>query len=170
MEYYSSSLRGIFEEGIDLSRIEKYVADLLDGIEAAHNLGIVHRDIKPENILSDDRTGNLVIADFGIARFSEEDLFEAVKTKDTTRLANFKYSAPEQREPKLNELVDSRTDIFAIGLIMNEMFTKEIPQGAGYATIGQVQKDCAYLDAVVEKMIQQNQNERMNALRKSRMT
>ena len=160
MEYYRKSLRDRIDDGIDLSEIEKHIADLLDGIEAAHELGIVHRDVKPENVLFDKTNRNLIIADFGIGRFTEEDLFVAIKTKDTTRLANFKYSAPEQREPSMNKVVDSKADIFAIGLIINEMFTGEIPQGAGYKVIGQVEKNYAYLDAVIEKMIQQDRSER----------
>ena len=49
---------------------------------------VVHRDVKPENVLYDHRTDRLLIADFGVADFKEEDLFTAVESKDQ-RLRTF---------------------------------------------------------------------------------
>ncbi len=164
MRYYRKSLRDLLNEGDFSVKIDKYIANLLDGVEAAHKLGIVHRDIKPENILYDERNDNLIIADFGVAMFSEEELYIAVRTKNTTRLANFRYSAPEQRDPSKSGLVDQRADIFSIGLVVNEMFTRDTPQGVGFKTISQIDEDHSYLDEIIERMIQHIPEERYQAI------
>jgi serine/threonine protein kinase len=104
----------------------------------------------------------LLIADFGIARFEEEDLFTAIETKDTARLANFQYAAPEQRG-RGNE-VDNRTDIYALGLILNEMFTNEVPYGTGYKTIESRVPDYQYLDSLVTEMLRQSPLERPSSI------
>lgn len=135
-------------------------AQVLDGVEAAHKLDVWHRDLKPENILWDG--SSLVIADFGIAHFEEEAIYTAVETKVASRMANFMYSAPEQRARGAS--VDRRADVFSLGLILNEMFTHEVPQGAGYRTIGSVAPNFAYLDPIVERMIQSSAERRYQSI------
>ena len=97
MPLYSGSLRTLLETGITPSQVLPYFAQLLDGTEAAHLRKVVHRDLKPENILFDQAADNLLLADFGIARFEEDELYTAVETTDRARCANFHYAAPEQR-------------------------------------------------------------------------
>ena len=162
MPYYKKSLRNLMQEGIKAQDTEKYISDIIDGVEAAHKLKIVHRDLKPENILYDEQNRSLLIADFGIARFGEDNLYTAIETKDSTRLANFRYSAPEQRDPSRYSSVNEKSDIYAIGLIINEMFTGDVPQGVGYKTIWNLYPDYAFLDDIVEKMIRQNPEDRFN--------
>lgn len=127
---------------------------VLDGVDAAHQQQVVHRDLKPENILANDSTA-LVIADFGIAEFEEEELYTAVETKDGARLVNFQYAAPEQRTR--GEKLDKRADIYALGLILNELFTTQLAHGTNYKTIASVTSDYPYLDALVERMLQKHQ-------------
>ncbi|MGD0707192.1 MAG: serine/threonine-protein kinase [Anaerolineaceae bacterium] len=162
MPFYDSSLRNLINNGIKPEIIIRLFSQLLDGMEAAHLQDIVHRDIKPENILYKTTDTQLVLADFGIARFTEDELYTAVETKAQDRLANFQYAAPEQRVRGRN--IDNRADIFAIGLILNEMFTHEIPQGTGYKTISSVSSEYTYLDEIVERMIRQNPEERFNSI------
>lgn len=153
MTLYDGSLRTLMKSGIDPEKVMPYFGQMLNAVEAAHLLGVVHRDIKPENFLHNGRTDQLVLADFGIAHFLQEDLYTAVETKAGERLANFQYSAPEQRVR--GQSVDHRADIYALGLVLNEMFTGHIPQGTDYASIGSIKNDYQYLDALVAKMIQQ---------------
>jgi Protein kinase domain len=153
MPIYRKTLRTLMDEGIPADDVLPAFIQMLDGVEAAHLDSVIHRDLKPENILFDVENKTLVIADFGIASFKEMDLYTAVETNDGERLANFQYSAPEQRHRGRN--VDHRTDIFALGLILNEMFTSQVPQGTGYKLISAVSPHYAYLDKVVEEMIQQ---------------
>jgi serine/threonine protein kinase len=87
---------------------------ILDGVEAAHKMGITHRDIKGKNVLVNKNGSEVVVADFGIARFVAQQIQdEAALSRPGERLANFEYAAPEQliRGQEANEA----TDIFALG-------------------------------------------------------
>ncbi len=151
MPLYDYSLRKIVGK-VEPKLTFELFAKLLDGVEAAHKLGVVHRDIKPENILISNNGKNLVVADFGIARFEEEELFTAVETKDSSRLANFQYAAPEQRTRGKD--VDHRADIYALGLMLNELFTSELAHGINFKKIKSVSSEYEYLDLIVDKMLQ----------------
>jgi serine/threonine protein kinase len=135
---------------------------VLHGVEAAHLSGVVHRDLKPENILCSDDLSNVVVADFGIARFDDEEYYTAVETKAADRLANFKYRAPEQMERR--GVISPRTDIFSLGLILNEFFTSRIPAGTGYKSIKDVAEEYAYLDPIVARMIDQEPERRFSSI------
>ena len=135
---------------------------IIDGVEAAHKSGVFHRDLKPENILSNDAITDLVVADFGIARFEEEEIYTAVETKEGTRLANFQYAAPEQRTR--GQTVDKRADIYALGLILNELFTGQLALGTNFKTITSVTSDYPYLDSLVDRMLQQNPDHRFQSI------
>jgi serine/threonine protein kinase len=163
MPLYDSSLRNLITNGLKPDLIILLFSQLLDGADAAHLQGIVHRDLKPENILYKTADAKLALADFGIARFTEDELYTAVETKAQDRLANFLYAAPEQRVRGKN--VDARADIYAIGLILNEMFTHEVPQGSRYKTIASIAPEYSYLDEIVDKMIRQIQDERLNSIK-----
>ena len=158
MPYYKETLRDLMKRGIPSEEVLRLFSTALDALEAAHMLSVVHRDIKPENILFDQGNQRLVIGDFGIARFGEEELYTLVETDRGARLANFQYAAPEQRER--GKAVDHRADIHALGLILNEMFTSAIPHGTGYTLISRVAPQFGYLDALVEQMLRQNPAER----------
>jgi serine/threonine protein kinase len=153
MPLLASTLRKYMQAGISQDQVLRVFSDILDGVEAAHLQGVIHRDLKPENLLvSEDK--RIVVADFGIAHFREEELFTAVETRATDKLANYRYSAPEQRMP--GGVVNRRADVFAMGYILNEMFTGDVPHGAGYQRIAEVAPDYAYLDPLVDAMIQQS--------------
>ena len=137
-------------------------AKILDGVEAAHLQRVVHRDLKPENILCNTELTDIRVADFGVARFTDELLLTLVETADAKRLANFQYAAPEQRVR--GRSVEASADIFALGLILNEMFTGEIPQGTGYKTIGSVSADHAILDSIVATLISQEPRQRPSSI------
>jgi Protein kinase domain len=112
------------------------VPQICDALQFAHDHGIVHRDIKPENILL-DRRGQVKVADFGLAKLvgptgeeslvagelsvgSSGELTEAGKIMGTPR-----YMAPEQREHP--DAVDHRADIYALGVVLYQMLTGELP-------------------------------------------
>jgi eukaryotic-like serine/threonine-protein kinase len=158
MPFYPSTLRGRMNAGIGRSEVLPLFSQILDGVEAAHLLGVCHRDIKPQNLLCDAETNSLVLADFGIARFKEEDLHTIVNTGGDERLANFAYAAPEQR--RAGKEVDHRADIYALGLLLNEMFTGAIPQGTGFQRIANAAPEFGYLDELVDLMIQQQPERR----------
>jgi serine/threonine protein kinase len=154
MPLYSGTLRDLISKGIQPKAVLPYFGQVLDGVEAAHLLGVWHRDVKPENILFSPETDTLVVADFGIAHFEEEDLLTAVETKNDERLANFLYSAPEQRAR--GQVVDGKADIYALGLTLNEMFTRAVPQGTEFRRVSTVAPDYAYLDGLIDLMLRQD--------------
>ena len=154
MPLYSCTLRDLISRGIVPAAVLPYFGQILSGIEAAHLQGVWHRDLKPENILFSETTGVLVVADFGIAHFEEEELLTAVETKNDERLANFLYSAFEQRSR--GQQVDSKVDVYALGLILNEMFTGAVPQGTGFRKVSDAAPDYAYLDGLIDLMLRQD--------------
>jgi len=147
MPYYEKTLRDLINEGITGENILKYSLLLLEALEFAHAKGVWHRDIKPENILCDPDSDSLVLADFGIAHFEQELLYTYVETKDE-RVANFQYAAWEQKTP--GQLVDGRADLYAFGLILNEMFTNKVIHGTSFVKIGDSQPEFGFLDSFVD--------------------
>jgi zinc protease len=85
-------------------------------LHEAHLQGIIHRDLKPENVML-DRAGNVKVMDFGIARSADASL-----TGTSGIIGTPAYMSPEQAESRP---VDARTDIYAIGLILYELFTAQ---------------------------------------------
>ena len=157
MPVYDKTLRDLMDDGVEPSQVLRIITQILSGLRYAHAKGVWHRDIKPENILIDGQ-GNVVIADFGIAHFSSDDLTTVIETKQSDRMANFQYAAPEQRIK--GGTVDGRADIYAVGLILNEMFTHTLPIGSDYKKIGDVNPEYAWLDSVVDSMLQQASSNR----------
>lgn len=154
MPLYSGTLRELISKKIAPHAVLPYLGQILDGVEAAHLQGVWHRDIKPENILFSEETNVLVVADFGIAHFEEEDLLTAVETKNDERLANFLYSAPEQKIR--GQRVDSKADIYALGLILNEMFTGTVPLGTSFRRVSETIPAYAYVDGLIDLMLRQD--------------
>lgn len=133
-------------------------SEILNGVEAAHLNQVTHRDLKPQNILCDPSEHRYVVADFGVASFAEEELYTSVETHPNQRLANFQYAAPEQRSR--GRRVDTKADIYALGLMLNQMYTGEIPLGTQYKKIERVAPSFSYLDDLAEQMIRQDPNQR----------
>ena len=132
-------------------------ADVLNGVAYAHEHSIWHRDLKPENILITEDENIAVVTDFGIAHFDDEYLHTIVDTMPRERLANFRYAAPEQRS---KGEVDQRADIYALGLILYELFTGQLLQGTQHRRIGAVDANYLYLDPIVETMTCQSPDDR----------
>jgi serine/threonine protein kinase len=151
MPLYEGTLRGVIGRRLPAEKILPAFAEMLDGVEAAHLRGIIHRDLKPENILFDS-SGHFAISDFGVAHFEEAELITAVETRSSERLANFRYAAPEQRIP--GGTVTKAADLYALGLILSEMFTGEVIQGTGFKRIESCSPSYAYLDALVDRLVQ----------------
>lgn len=131
---------------------------LMGGLAPFYYSGNCHRDIKPQNILFDKSNMRLVLSDLGIAHIEEEYPGATVETVASERLANFRYAAPEQRVKGVG--CDERADEYAFGLILNELFTGNVPQGTGYKRIADVDESYAFLDSIVEKMISQSPENR----------
>jgi eukaryotic-like serine/threonine-protein kinase len=94
------------------------------GLEAAHEQGVVHRDIKPQNMLILPETGELKIMDFGIARVSEMRGAAAGLTSTGMVMGTPDYMPPEQAQGKS---ADFRSDIYSLGVVLYEIFTGRLP-------------------------------------------
>jgi Tol biopolymer transport system component len=90
-----------------------------EGLQHAHDRGVVHRDIKPSNLMVTD-DGLVKILDFGIARSAER----ARITRTGSTLGTIAYMSPEQA---MGEKIDHRTDIWSLGVTLYEMITGRLP-------------------------------------------
>jgi CHASE2 domain-containing sensor protein/predicted Ser/Thr protein kinase len=106
----------------DAVRIVEQIAGALD---AAHRAGLVHRDVKPSNILLDSELESAYLTDFGIAREFGHD---ATVTSSGAFVGSAAYAAPEQAT---GELIDGRTDIYALGAILYHALVGQPPYGEG---------------------------------------
>lgn len=91
---------------------------MLDALHVVHQQGIVHRDLKPENLLL-SADGALKLTDFGIAH-----IVGATITHTGAHLGTLPYMSPEQI---LGARVDARTDIYAVGVMLYELLTGQLP-------------------------------------------
>lgn len=94
----------------------KLMRDIADALYYAHGAGVVHRDLKPENILCSGEHAFLL--DFGIAQYTRDDGEVPRLTYEGNAVGTPRYMAPEQAAGRL---VDHRADLFAWGIVANEM-------------------------------------------------
>jgi serine/threonine-protein kinase len=104
---------------LPLTTVLDLVAQCADGLDYAHDKGVVHRDIKPGNIMYDADSGKVKITDFGIARITD-----ASRTKTGTVLGTPNYMSPEQA---LGDKVDGRSDLFSLGVVLYQLSTGHLP-------------------------------------------
>ncbi len=99
------------------------VMKLCDAVQHAHQRGVIHRDLKPSNILVTG-TGQPKILDFGIARAADDPGDGTIVTRVGQIIGTPSYMSPEQM---FGEPVDTRTDVYALGVITYELLTCELP-------------------------------------------
>ncbi len=134
----------------------RLISQVLRAIESAHEKEIIHRDLKPENILVDAR-GHVKVADFGLAgmRGGEERL---QLTATAVAMGTINYMAPEQRRDARN--VDARADIYAVGVVLYELLTGELPIGRFRLPSERVPGLDPRLDPVVASLLESDPMER----------
>ncbi|MHC5065049.1 MAG: protein kinase domain-containing protein [Planctomycetota bacterium] len=138
-----------FVEGVPLTRYcDKHRLTLTErielfkricsGVQHAHQKGIIHRDLKPGNILvrRDNEQHIPKIIDFGLARATNKDLLgQSIHTEIGTFLGTREYMAPEQARHD-TEGVDTRADIYSLGVLLYELLTGELPFSAAELSKG----------------------------------
>jgi eukaryotic-like serine/threonine-protein kinase len=103
-----------------VGRLKDAVSQLCEALSYIHGYGLIHRDLKPSNVMVDeDRTVRLM--DFGLAKYISDD---AAVTGDGRLVGTFRYMAPEQI---LGERLDTRTDLYSLGIILYELICGRPP-------------------------------------------
>jgi serine/threonine protein kinase/capsular polysaccharide biosynthesis protein len=160
MEFVDGTTLRRLLEGDRLSAREALtiVPQICDALQYAHDSGVVHRDIKPENILL-DRRGRVKVADFGLAKLIGKALDPETQgtsasgsplTHCGTVIGTPAYMAPEQKEHPGE--VDHRADIYALGVVLYQMLTGELPTGSFVRPSRKVQVDVRLDDVVLQAL------------------
>ncbi len=125
-------------DGIAPRQAAEWIAQIADGLSAAHQAGLIHRDIKPSNILLSDQDGKIAkLADFGLAR--------SVSVANNVTQTGVLLGTPSYMSPEhiLNpESVDARSDIYSLGVTLYETLTGEVPfRGALHTVLQRIVHD-----------------------------
>lgn len=134
---FISDARPITEaaESLSLRRRVEFGLTVARAIAHAHGKGVLHRDLKPANLLVDGETGAVKVIDFGLARLSESvDEGEQRRTRHGELLGTLRYMSPEQASGDLG-VVDVRSDVYGLGVVLFELVTGELPHTIGDASI-----------------------------------
>jgi len=121
MEYIEGrSLREVVKnEELAIDQAMNLTAQVCEGLQAAHDAGVVHRDVKPSNILVDSH-GRARLIDFGLAAVLRDERL----TKAGSTLGTVGYMSPEQAR---GQKVDQRSDVFSVGAVLYELITGRRP-------------------------------------------
>ena len=166
----------IRKEKLGVAEAAGISAQVASALVAAHERGIVHRDIKPANLMVRN-DGIVKLLDFGIAKLSDEagsrrggDTVQSVSDAGAV-LGTVRYMSPEQAR---GQVVDARSDLFSLGVVMYEMVTGQAPfQGETTSdVIAEILKSepvplttavpglSPQFEAIVERAIRKNRDER----------
>ncbi|MDH5327528.1 MAG: protein kinase [Gammaproteobacteria bacterium] len=125
MEFLEGTpLNEIIKRGtrLGIDNILEITFQLASALHYAHEKGIVHRDVKPSNIICADSLNSAKITDFGIAHIDDSDLTHQTRVGDV--IGTPQYMSPEQVS---GTIVDRRSDLFSLGVILYQLLTGERP-------------------------------------------
>ena len=124
------------ENQLDTRDRLRLFAKVCDAVHHGHQKGIIHRDLKPANILVDS-TGEPKVIDFGVARATDSDIAVTTLRTDVGQLiGTLQYMSPEQCDADPHE-IDTRSDVYSLGVVLYELLTGELPYEATGSTIVQ---------------------------------
>src|SRR3984893_8743659 len=118
------SLRDLVNKGtLPLPQTFAVMHGVLSALDYAHRRSIVHRDMKPENVLLSEE-GDVKVADFGIARLTDDSGAGSTATKTGTTVGTPQYMSPEQ---VASSKVDGRSDLYSAGIMFYELVVGQAP-------------------------------------------
>ncbi len=167
MEYLpGGNLSQWIERGLEEQEILQIISEIASALQLAHDKGFVHRDVKPENIMFREN-GSAVLTDFGIARQKNAN---NQMTVAGAVLGTPKYMSPEQLQ---GHPVDGRSDIYSLGIMFYEMFTRKPPYEDPEfmalamkhlkAPIPKFPASCARYQGLFEKMVAKQADKRFQS-------
>ena len=161
MKRYAGKLG--YNEDYSEDEIIDLVKQILYSTSIIHKQGIIHRDLKPDNLLLDSN-GKIHIADFGIAYYNPEFFDKTGHTTEGERLANFDFSAPEQRDSKTEP--NATMDIYAIGQITQWLVFGKTTKGTHRKRLYEKFNTSRmhFLDSVVDKCLNDDPNNRYQSI------
>lgn len=165
--------RKAIKTGLTLEETANILTEVANALDYAHSQGVLHRDMKPSNILVDSN-GRPYITDFGLARIAEAG---ASTISHDMMLGTPFYISPEQAQGEKD--LDSRTDIYSLGVILYELIAGRVPFSADtpYAIVhGHIYQTpplpsthntelTPEIDAVLERALSKDRNERFPTAR-----
>ena len=158
MEFVSgSTLRELIETGLDEVDCNELMQQICGAISYAHAKGVVHRDIKPENMLV-DQNGQVKVADFGVARFVDQHQSRLTQTHQV--VGTIGYIPPELFK---GGSLDERADVFALGAMLYEILTGELPLGSFSPPSEKAGVDLRF-DAIVARATAGNRDQRYSCV------
>jgi tetratricopeptide (TPR) repeat protein len=123
--YDGQTLKARLEGGrLAVDEAVEIAAQIAEGLAKAHSQGVVHRDIKPGNLMLTEN--GVKILDFGLAKFADVRL---KLTLEGSTIGTIAYMSPEQAR---GDEADARSDVWAVGVVLYEMLTGEVPFKGGY--------------------------------------
>ncbi len=129
-------------------------ACVCDALAYAHASGLIHRDIKPANVMLDTE-GRVKVADFGLVKLMDED---GELTLSNMAVGTPDFVAPEALVP--GAPVDARADLYAVGVMLYQMLTGNIPRGAWHPASSMVPEVDPRFDEIIVKAMQLNRDAR----------
>lgn len=156
-----------YVEGTDVAQLVKtqgklpsehalaIAAHVCDALTYAHGQGVIHRDIKPANVLINAQ-GQVKVADFGLAKATDAE-GKAALTRTNMAMGTPDYVAPEALMLGVN--ADHRADLYAVGVMLYNMLTGEIPRGMFKLPSQKVGTDPRF-DGIIRKAMESDREER----------
>ncbi|MEM6471854.1 MAG: protein kinase, partial [Planctomycetota bacterium] len=120
------------KRSLDTRQILELFVEICDAVNHAQQRGVVHRDLKPSNILIDGN-GRPRILDFGLAKSLSGEM-QSLQTVSMTGqvMGTLAYMSPEQASGA-NDEIDTRTDVYALGVVLYELLTEELPYALDFS-------------------------------------
>jgi serine/threonine protein kinase len=116
-------------KGLDIDQRVRLLIEVAGAVQHAHQKGVIHRDLKPSNVLVSERDGApaIKVIDFGVAKAAGAQLSEhTLQTIEGQFLGTPAYMSPEQAAGRVED-IDTRTDVFALGVLLYELLVGAPP-------------------------------------------